>query len=189
MKCFFKKGYLTMLNVMRMSVLLSLLLPGFLQAADSHSNEYLLGPGDLLSIHVFEEEELSLELRLSDRGTIAYPFLGEIKTQGLRLADLNRLIKQGLADGYLVNPVVSITIIEYRQFYINGEVEKPGGYAYLPGLTVQKAVAIAGGFTERASKEKITVVRDGAENEVPRQLSISSAVRPGDVVTIEESFF
>jgi len=178
-----------MLNIVRMSLLLGLLLPSLLQAADNDSNEYLLGPGDLLNIHVFEEEDLSLELRLSDRGTISYPFLGEIKTQGLRLADLNRLIKQGLADGYLVNPVVSITIIEYRQFYIKGEVEKPGGYAYLPGLTVQKAVALAGGFTERAAKEKIMVVHDGAENETPRQLSIGSAVRPGDVLTIEESFF
>ncbi|OUR83016.1 capsular biosynthesis protein [Cycloclasticus sp. 46_120_T64] len=178
-----------MLNVVRMSVLLSLLLPSLLQAADKPLREYLLGPGDLLSIHVFEEEELSLELRLSDRGTIAYPFLGEIETQGLGLAELSGLIKRGLADGYLVNPIVSITIVEYRQFYINGEVEKPGGYAYLPGLTVQKAVALAGGFTERASKEKITVVHDGAEASTPRQLGLSSAVRPGDVVTIEESFF
>jgi len=185
----FKRGYLSVLNVIRCGLLLSLFLSNIAIAANDNSTDYLLGSGDLLSIHVFEEEDLSLELRVSDNGTIAYPFLGGIKARGLPLVKLSELIKQGLADGYLVNPVVSITIIEYRQFYINGEVEKPGGYAYLPGLTLQKAVALAGGFTERASKDKIFVVHDGAEYKAPVKLGLDSAVRPGDVVTIEESFF
>jgi len=80
-------------------------------------------------------------------------------------------------------------VLEYRQFYINGEVEEPGGYAYLPGLTLQKAVALAGGFTERASREKIFVVHDNAASEKQEKLKLGSPVQPGDVVTIEESFF
>ncbi len=178
-----------MLNFIRLTVLLLLLPISFVFADEQGFSDYLLGSGDLLSVHVFEEEGLSLELRLSDAGTIAYPFLGEIKAKGLRVWALTALIKTGLADGYLINPVVSVTVLEYRQFYINGQVEKPGGYAYLPGLTLQKAVALAGGFTERASKDKVFVIHDGEESEKPLKLGLTSAIRPGDVITIEESFF
>lgn len=158
-------------------------------ASEGGLSDYLLGSGDQLSIHVFEEEDLSLELRLSDAGTIAYPFLGEIKAKNLRVGELSELIRAELADGYLVNPIVSVTVLEYRQFYINGQVEKPGGYPYLPGLTVQKAAALAGGFTERASKEKMFVIRDEGELEEPIRSKLTSPVQPGDVVIIEESFF
>jgi len=158
-------------------------------ADEGQLSGYLLGSGDVINIHVFEEDALTLEVRLSDAGTIAYPFLGEIKAGGLRVGELTKFINSGLADGYLMNPVVSITVLEYRQFYINGEVEKPGGYAYLPGLTLQKAVALAGGFTERASREKIFVVHDNAASEKQEKLKLGSPVQPGDVVTIEESFF
>lgn len=178
-----------MLKLIRLGALLLLLPMSSVFADEEGLSDYLLGTGDLLSIHVFEEEGLSLELRLSDAGTIAYPFLGEIKAKGLRVGNLTAFIKKGLADGYLVNPVVSVTVLEYRQFYINGQVEKPGGYAYLPGLTLQKAVALAGGFTERASKQKIFVIHDDRESQQPIKLELSSAIRPGDVVTIEESFF
>jgi len=169
--------------------LLSLLVLPQAIADEAQLSGYLLGSGDLINIHVFEEEGLTLEARLSDAGTIAYPFLGEIKAGGLRIGELTQLVKSGLADGYLIKPVVSITVLEYRQFYINGEVEEPGGYAYLPGLTLQKAVALAGGFTERASREKIFVVHDNAASEKQEKLKLGSPVQPGDVVTIEESFF
>jgi polysaccharide export outer membrane protein len=152
-------------------------------------SDYSLGSGDLLSIQVFGEEDLSLELRLSDAGTISYPFLGELKLAGKSTSQLSEMIRSGLADGYLVTPNVNVTVLEYREFFINGEVEKPGGYSYQPGLTLQKAVALAGGFTERASKSKIYVIHDGEENSPPGKLSLGSKVRPGDIITIEESFF
>jgi len=152
-------------------------------------SDYSVGSGDLLNIQVFGEEDLSLELRLSDAGTVSYPFLGELKVLGLSTGELSELIRSQLADGYLINPSVSVTVLEYRQFYINGEVEEPGGYPYQPGLTLQKAVALAGGFTERASKSKMYVIHDGEENKPAGKLKLGSSVRPGDVVTIEESFF
>jgi len=180
---------LKVLKKMSAGLLLSLLVLPQAIADETQLSGYLLGSGDLINIHVFEEEGLTLETRLSDAGTISYPFLGEIKAGGLRIGELTALVKTGLSDGYLLNPVVSITVLEYRQFYINGEVEEPGGYAYLPGLTLQKAVALAGGFTERASREKIFVIHDDSANEVPEKINLASPVRPGDVVTIEESFF
>ncbi|MDI3325975.1 polysaccharide biosynthesis/export family protein [Pontibacterium granulatum] len=168
----------------------AMLLVSPLSFAESKGlSDYPLGSGDLLSIQVFGEEDLSLEVRLSDAGTVSYPFLGELKVTGLSISQLGELVRSKLADGYLVNPSVNVTVLEYRQFFINGEVEKPGGYPYQPGLTLQKAVALAGGFTERASKSKMYVVPDGKEGEPPRKLKLGSLVRPGDVVTIEESFF
>lgn len=158
-------------------------------AEDSGLSGYQIGSGDLLSIQVFGEEDLSLEVRLSDAGTISYPFLGELRARGLSIGQLSELIRDQLADGYLVNPSVNVTVLEYRQFFINGEVEKPGGYPYQPGLTLQKAVALAGGFTERASKSKIFVVPDGKEGDEPVRIKLSTTIRPGDIITIEESFF
>ncbi len=158
-------------------------------SAESNSlSDYRLGSGDLLSIQVFGEENLSMEVRLSDAGTIAYPFLGEIRVLNMTIGNLSTMIEQGLADGYLLDPQVSITVLEYRQFYINGEVKEPGGYPYQPGLTLQKAVALAGGFTERASKSKMFVSTDG-NNSAPRLVGLNTQIKPGDVITVEQSFF
>ncbi|WP_415897593.1 polysaccharide biosynthesis/export family protein [Neptuniibacter sp. QD72_48] len=163
-----------------------------LSASFSKANDlsdYPLGAGDLLSITVFGEEDLSLEVRLSDAGTISYPFLGEISTNGLSTGELSEVIRSKLADGYLVNPSVNVAVIEYRQFFIYGQVEEPGAYPYQPGLTLQKAVALAGGFTERASSDKFFVVTEQQANKDPIKIDINHPVTPGDTITIEESFF
>ena len=83
----------------------------------------------------------------------------------------------------------SVTIDEYRNFYVNGMVEKPGGYPFSPGLTVRKAITLAGGFKERASREKINIIRDDDPKQIPRKVDLNAPVLPGDIVTIEESFF
>lgn len=165
-----------------------LLFCSAVSAASTPLSDYRLGSGDLISIQVFGEEDLSMEIRLSDAGTIAYPFLGELKILNMTIGNLSTLIKGGLADGYLHDPQVSITVLEYRQFYINGEVKEPGGYPYQPGLTLQKAVALAGGFTERASKSKLFVSHDGATTK-PRLVKLNTQIKPGDIITIEQSFF
>lgn len=165
-----------------------LLIASFANAQGEALSDYRLGSGDLLSIQVFGEEDLSMEIRLSDAGTIAYPFLGELKVLNMTIGKLSQTITHGLADGYLVNPNVSITVVEYRQFFINGEVKEPGGYPYQPGLTLQKAVALAGGFTERASKSKLYVAHEDQTGD-PRLVQLNTQIKPGDVITIEQSFF
>ena len=121
---------------------------------------YKLAAGDVISIRVFGEDDLSREkIRLSDAGTIPYPALGELKALGLTIGELERTITQGLKAGYLVNPRVSVQIDEYRPFFINGMVERPGSYPFQPGLTVLKASSLAGGFKERASFGKISIIR------------------------------
>ncbi len=102
---------------------------------------------------------------------------------------LEDYITKGLKGRYLLNPQVTVTIDEYRNFYVNGMVEKPGGYPFSPGLTVRKAVTLAGGFRERANRDKINIIRDDDPKQTPRRVDMNATVLPGDIVTIEESFF
>jgi polysaccharide export outer membrane protein len=151
---------------------------------------YKLAAGDVITIRVFGEDDLSREkIRLSDAGTIPYPVLGEVRALGLTIGEIEKSITAGLNGRYLVNPRVSITIEEYRPFYINGMVERPGGYPFQPGLTVLKASSLAGGFKERASFSKISIIREGDPTSRPQKAEINSPVNPGDTVFIEESFF
>lgn len=160
------------------------------RADDSAVSQYRMGSGDVLSIRVLGEDDLKREkVRLSDAGTISFPIIGEIRVLGKRVSELETLIADGLRGKYLLNPVVSVTIEEYRPFFINGLVDKPGGYPYQPGLTIRKAVSLAGGFKERASKEKIYVIREADEKQTAVKVDQSAAVSPGDIITVEESFF
>lgn len=160
-----------------------------LAQGDNLSN-YRLGSGDVISVQVLGEEDLKRDkIRLSDAATISYPILGEIKLFGKTVAELEALIREGLKGRYLVNPQVTVTIVEYRNFFINGQVERPGGYPFIPGLTVRKAVSLAGGFKERASKDKIFVIRDNDRSQTPARVDQNAAVNPGDTITVEQSFF
>jgi polysaccharide export outer membrane protein len=119
---------------------------------DANLTQYRLGSGDEIKITVFGQQDLSLTTTLPNHGVINYPFLGDIRVIGLTAAELEAKLYAGLKGDYLVEPSVSVTVIEYRPFFIDGEVKRPGGYPYQPGLSVNKAAALAGGYTERASK-------------------------------------
>lgn len=149
---------------------------------------YRIGSGDLVRIQVYGEDDLTLETRIPDSGTINYPFLGPLKVAGKTVGQLQQTIANGLRGDYLVNPVVSVSIQGYRQFYVNGEVKKPGGFAFQPGLTVRKAISLAGGMTDRASTDKIFVISENHPNRKVR-VSLDSQVHPGDTITIDQSFF
>ena len=103
------------------------------------------------------------------------------------MSELEQLITKGLKGPYLVNPEVTVSIREYRPFFLHGEVQQPGGIAYQPGLTLQKAIALAGGFTERAARKKIMVIRAG--DGVERPIRLNDPVKAGDVITVYQSFF
>jgi polysaccharide biosynthesis/export protein VpsN len=151
---------------------------------------YKLGSGDTISIRVLGEDDLKREkVRLSDAGTLSFPILGEIRVRGMTVGALEDFITTGLKGRYLLDPKVTVSIEEYRNFFVNGLVEKPGGYQFVPGLTVRKAVSIAGGFKERAARDKINIIRDDDPTQVPRRVDLNSPVMPGDIITIEESFF
>jgi polysaccharide export outer membrane protein len=89
----------------------------------------------------------------------------------------------------LINPEVTVSILEYRPLFVNGEVEKPGGFPFSPGLTVRKAISLAGGFKERANKGRINVVRETDPRKASRSIDVDDQVMPGDIITVERSFF
>ena len=164
--------------------------PADAPAKSDQLSKYRLSSGDVISITVFGEDDLKKEkTRLTDAGTISYPVLGEIEVRGKTVGELETLIADGLRGRYLVNPRVSVTIDEYRPFFINGQIGKSGNYPYQPGLTVRKAVTIAGGFNERASQSKIFVVRDDDPTHTPTKVGLDAPIHPGDTITVEESFF
>lgn len=178
-----------LLPVLAVLVLLAAALPARAQTG-SELSSYKLGVGDVITVQVVGEDDLKREkVRLSDAGTLSFPYLGEIKVRGMTVGELEEYITKGLKGRYLLNPQVTVTMQEYRNFFVNGQVDKPGGYPYVPGLTVRKAISIAGGFKERASKEKINVIREGDVKGVPTRISLEALVQPGDIITVEESFF
>jgi polysaccharide biosynthesis/export protein VpsN len=163
---------------------------GHAQERDDLVSRYRLGAGDVISISVVGEDDLKREkVRLNDAGTIQFPVVGEIRIKGMTIGEVELSITSSLKGRYLVDPKVVVNIDEYRPFFINGEVFKPGGYPYVPGLTVLKAVTLAGGFKDRASKSKMFVVRDSDPTHARQKVEMDTAIYPGDILTIEESFF
>ena len=164
--------------------------PSASTSSSSNLSIYKLGVGDVISVQVVGEDDLKREkVRLSDAGTLSFPYLGEIRVRGMTVGALEEFITKGLKGRYLLNPQVTVTIHEYRSFFVNGLVDKPGGYPFVPGITVRKAISMAGGFKERASKEKINVIREDDVKGIAQRVALEALVRPGDIITVEESFF
>jgi polysaccharide export outer membrane protein len=156
----------------------------------SSLSSYKLGAGDMITIRVLGEEDLKREkIRLSDAGTISFPVLGEIRVKGMTVGALEDYVTKGLKGRYLLDPHVTVSIDEYRNFFVNGEVDKPGGYPFVPGLTVRKAISLAGGFKERAVRDKVTIIRDEDSSQTPKRVDLNTSVMPGDIITVEQSFF
>jgi polysaccharide biosynthesis/export protein VpsN len=152
-------------------------------------SSYALGSGDKIKITVFGEDDLSLETMLNDAGSFSYPFIGGLSVKGKTVSELQNMIISGLKGPYLIDPNVNVTIVEYRRFFVNGEVENPGGFAFVPGLSLRKAVSMAGGFTDRASKSKFFIISDSSNSDEPELATLDTSIKPGDIITIEESFF
>lgn len=153
------------------------------------AENYVLGQGDKISILVFDEPDLSIKSTVSASGIINYSYLGDIQVSGKTPFELEKHIATLLENGYLVNPSVNVSIEEFRPFFIGGEVRSPGSYPYQPGLTLDKAIAIGGGLTDRASLRRAFVSREGAVLTTPEKISLGDPVRPGDTITIQEGFF
>jgi len=154
------------------------------------SDTYRLGPGDQIRIITFGEDTLTGEFRVNDSGNIALPLVGPVHAAGLSLTELETGVGTALRHANLVhNPSVAIEIIAYRPVYILGEVNKPGQYAYQPGMTVVTAVAVAGGFTYRAVEDRASIVRTVDGKAIEGRATRQTFVQPGDVITVFERRF
>lgn len=150
---------------------------------------YKLGQGDKISIQVFDEPDLTIDALVSASGVINYSYLGDIRVSNKTAEQIEKEITVLLQDGYLVNPSVNVTITEFRPFFINGEVRSPGGYPYQPGLTLEKAIALAGGLTDRASRRKMFIVPAVSDDQEQKRANMPDKIAPGDIITIKEGFF
>lgn len=178
-----------MLRRFLLAVFSLLSLACFAQQADL-SSTYKLGAGDRISIRVLGESDLEVKgVRLSDAGTVIFPILGEIVVRGATPREVADRVADGLRGNYLVDPQVVVALDEYRNYYVNGYVARPGSYPFSPGMTVRKAITIAGGFRERAARDKLFIISDDDAKQKPRRVNMEAPVQPGDILTIEESFF
>jgi polysaccharide biosynthesis/export protein VpsN len=153
-------------------------------------DEYTLNAGDAIRVYVYGEADLSFDkLLIGQNGRIAYPFLGELTVSGKSAAEVQKLLIQGLKPDYLIDPRISVSVVRYRPFFVNGEVEAPGGLDFQPGLTLRKAISLAGGFTERANRKKILVIADTDESRTEKEVGLDYRVQPGDIFTVRDTFF
>lgn len=152
-------------------------------------SDYRLGPGDELRITVYGEKDLTGEFIVSGSGKLSFPLVGDVDAEGKTVVEVTAELRAKLADGYLVDPKVSGEVLNFRPYYVLGEVNKPGQYPYTSGLTALKAVATAQGYTYRANAKKI-FIRHASES-VEHEYSMGQVIyiQPGDTLRIAERYF
>jgi polysaccharide export outer membrane protein len=150
---------------------------------------YVLGPGDQLRIQVYGQSDLSGNFVVSQKGTVALPLIGDITATGTTTQQLTLAMEDALSPDYIREPKVSVEVINFRPFYILGEVNRPGTYPFTSELTVMNAVATAGGFTYRANSKEVHIKHADETEERVYQLTSGTPVRPGDTVRIAERLF
>lgn len=153
------------------------------------SAPYTLASGDRLRVIVFGQDALSNSYSVDAAGRISMPLIGPLPVQGMTTQQTERAVEARLRNGYLREPKVSVEVEAYRPFFVLGEITTAGQYPYVNGLTVQKAIAIAGGFAPRAAKSSVDLTRMVEGVPVTATVPLTYPVRPGDTVTIRERFF
>jgi protein involved in polysaccharide export with SLBB domain len=150
---------------------------------------YILGTGDKIHVTVFGEDDLSGDFEVDSNGFVRLPLIGPVRATGLSSHALEDRISAALEEGYLKEPRVNVEIVNYRPFYIIGEVNKPGQYPYVNEMTVINAVALAGGYTEKANDSWIYVRRIGEAEEERLPADPTTRIEPGDVVRVAPTLF
>jgi protein involved in polysaccharide export with SLBB domain len=153
----------------------------------SQRDIYRIGPNDVIRVQVFGEDELSLERKVEGDGKIDYPLLGSLPVAGKTVQELQQYLTTRLASGYLRHPEVSISIVRHRNFYVSGEVKTPGGFPYEEGLTLQKAIAMSGGLTEKSDKAEILVKRVNGQVAASLRLEPDALIMPDDLIVVAQA--
>jgi len=153
------------------------------------SSEYRLDAGDRLRIVVYGQDGLTNSYAVDAGGAITMPLIGTVHARGLTPAELARTVTGKLRAGYIREPYVAVEVEAYRPFFILGEVTAPGQYPYVPNMTVESAVAIAGGFSPRAQKASVELTRSDRNGAVRATVPLGTIMRPGDTVVVGERWF
>ena len=150
---------------------------------------YVLDSGDRVRVTVFNQNELNKDYLVDQSGYVSVPLIGNVPARGKQTNELAKDIAVRLSNGYVRNADVSVEIAQYRPFFIMGEVNSAGQYSYVSGMTVQTAIAIAGGFTPRAQQRYVDITRQLNGKILTGHVSLTSPVRPGDTIYIRERLF
>ncbi|MBL6934973.1 MAG: polysaccharide export protein [Alphaproteobacteria bacterium] len=153
------------------------------------ARQYRLGPGDRLSVIVFGQNDLSGEFEISGNGEISLPLAGPINAAGLTTSEFQARVTKILDESYLVDPRVNIDVVNYRPFYVLGEVARPGRYDYVSGLDVRQAIALAGGFTRRGYQSAVKLIRDEGGDRVEYKAGLDAPLSPGDTLEAVRRLF
>jgi len=155
----------------------------------SENAEYVLGPGDKLHLNVFGEADLSGEFTIDGQGTIRLPLIGQVRAAGYTPPQLEAAIGSALSQGYLKSPRVAVEVATYRPFYIIGAVNRPGQYPYVDHMNALNAIALAGGFNPAAVESVVFIRREGSNEETEMPVDRTTAIHPGDVLKVHNTFF
>ena len=160
-------------------------------AQDGTQTEYQLGSGDKVRITFFGKHttDLSGEYEIDGRGLVPLPLVGALRLGGLTVAQVEDIIVEAYKPDYVKNPRVNVQVMNYRPFYITGQVEEPGSYPYVNGITVLEAVVIAGGFTKRAKENKMEIIRGTDLGRTKEDATPETIVLPGDVIEVPQRYF
>jgi len=161
------------------------LLPSYAQDAAA----YKLGVGDKIHVTVFNEPDLTGDYDVNDQGIVSLPLIGQVHVAGMTLSDAQDIITKKYGANYLVNPRVNVQVLNYRPFFILGEVNKPGSYPYVNGMTVLNAVALAGGYTPRGNPTNIDVKHANDPSSQEQQIGENDVVKPGDIIRVHQKLF
>ncbi len=158
-------------------------------AAYEYKAGYRVGAGDRLTIRVAGEAELTADYLVDGAGQISMPYVQTVSVAGMTSAQIETLIAARLRQGYLRDPQVSAQVSTLRPFYILGEVNSAGSFAYQPGITVQNAIAIAGGYGARADQTRVLITRKTADGTSTYKVPVTTQIYPGDIIYIRERWF
>lgn len=150
---------------------------------------YRLDAGDRLRIVVYGQEGLTNTYSVDAGGMITMPLIGAVQARGLTPAGLAKAVAAKLRNGYIREPYVAAEVDAYRPFYILGEVAAPGQYPYVPNMTVESAIAIAGGFSPRALRTGAQLTRSNEAGSVRSNVPVETPLQPGDTILIGERWF
>lgn len=151
--------------------------------------EYRTGSGDKLRVTVFGHEDLSGEFQVDGSGNISLPLIGNVEAGKRSASEIEQTIVHKLMPDYLKNPRVSVEVVNYRPFYILGEIKNPGSYPYVNGMTVVNAIALSGGYTYRAREDSVLIIRAADPQRLKEPASHDTVVLPGDIIEVPERFF
>ena len=150
---------------------------------------YQLAAGDRLRVLVYGQDSLSNSYAVDGAGNISMPLIGLVRVHGLTTEQVQTTVEARLRQGFLREPRVSVEVEAFRPFFVLGEVGASGQYPFVNGMTVQNAIAIAGGFSPRGAKDAVDLTRTVEGKPMTASVPLTFPVRPGDTITVRERFF